>query len=500
MTTPETFELIVLGAGSAGYAAARTAGELGAKVALVDKGPLGGLCILAGCMPSKALIQSARIAHHVSHAGEFGIEVAGWKPNFQAIMARKDRLISGFTRYREEGIASLPNTTLIQGEARFLDGHTLAVGDRVLTAPKFILATGSTPMVPPIEGLNDVDYMLSDHTLTLKALPASMVVIGGGIIALELGQFFTRLGTRVTLVEAAPRLVSREDPDVSAVIHRRLVEEGMTIYTGVKPFRAEARGDRKVVVFSDAEGRTQEAAGDVLVVATGREPNVKGLDLDKAGVRMEGRRMRLNRCLATTNTDIFAAGDVTGGSFLVHVAIAEAELAARNALMGCAPVPAPEHLFISAAFTEPNIARVGLSETEARQLGREVLVGKYMFGDHGKAEILNEVDGFVKMLADPRTGEIMGATIVGPEGAELIHEMAAAITLRATVEQFLQIPHVHPTLAEILTYPAEAIVEQMRTLGRGGMAASPAGYNDSNEEDAFERAHRTLAPKEPGRT
>jgi pyruvate/2-oxoglutarate dehydrogenase complex dihydrolipoamide dehydrogenase (E3) component len=221
---------------------------------------------------------------------------------------------------------------------------------------------------------------------------------------------------------------------------------------------------------------------------------VQGLDLAAAGVRMEGRRMVLNRCLGTTNPAIFAAGDVTGGSYLVHVAIADGELAARNAMSGCPPTPGHEHLYISAAFTEPNIARVGLSELEAQQLGREVVVGKYLFADHGKSEILNELDGFVKMVADPRTGEILGATVVGPEGAELIHELATAITLRATVTQFLQVPHVHPTLAEIWTYPAEAILAQMRTMARTRMTFAPSGYNDVGEEEAFERA----APPAPG--
>lgn len=483
----ERFDLIVIGAGSAGFAAARVAAsDLGAKVALVDKGPLGGLCILAGCMPSKALIQSSNVAHLVAKAQEFGIVGATGKPNFQAIMARKDRLIKGFADYRAEGIESLPNTELVLGAARFLDHKTLQVGDRTLTAPKFILALGSTPMIPPIPGLRETGFLLSDQALNLATQPESLVIIGGGIIALELGQFYARIGTRVTILEAAPRLVAREDGDVSEVITKRLRAEGVDVHTGIKAISAERRGDRKIVHFQTSAGQTIELEGADLLVATGREPNVDGLDLEKAGVRMEGRRMVLDRCMRTTNPNVYAAGDVTGGSYLVHVAIADGELAARNALMGCAPTPAAEHLFISAAFTEPNIARVGLSELEAKQLGREVLVGRYRFRDHGKAEILDETDGFVKLIADPRTGEILGATIVGPHGAELIHEMACAITFRATVEQFLKVPHVHPTLAEILTYPAEEIMELMRTRARVQSTLYPSGYNDQDEESAFE--------------
>jgi pyruvate/2-oxoglutarate dehydrogenase complex dihydrolipoamide dehydrogenase (E3) component len=495
----DVFDLIVVGGGSAGYAAAKTAAtEFGARVAVVDRGPLGGLCILAGCMPSKAFVQSARVAHLVSEAAEFGIEVEGWRPDWPAILARKKRLIQGYADYRNTSLMELPNTTLVLGEARFVGATTLRVGDREISAPRIVLTAGSRPMVPPIPGLEETGYWLSDQALSAERLPQSLTVIGGGVIALEAGQFFARLGVRVTIIEAAPRLLAREDADVSEVITRRLVKEGMVVYAGVKPSSVRREGDRKVVSFVNAEGHEEAVAADEILVATGREPNVAGLDLAVAGVRMEGRRMVLNRCLGTTNPAIFAAGDVTGGSYLVHVAIADGELAARNALSGCAPTPVHEHLYISAAFTEPNIARVGLSELEAQQLGREVLVGKYLFADHGKSEILNETDGFVKMLADPRSGEILGATVVGPEGAELIHELAAAITLRATVAQFLQVPHVHPTLAEIWTYPAEAILEQIRGLGRTRMTFAPSGYNDVGEEEAFEGAVPPVPVRRPG--
>ncbi|MFN3430572.1 MAG: dihydrolipoyl dehydrogenase family protein [Candidatus Sericytochromatia bacterium] len=484
------FDLIVLGAGSAGYAAAQVAtGEFGARVALVDKGPLGGLCILAGCMPSKAYIQSSNVAHRIGKAREFGLEVDGWRPDFSAIRARKERLIQGYADYRHQNLAALPNTELIVGDARFTGPTTIRVGERELTAPRFVLAAGSSPLVPPIRGLAETGFILSDQALTLEALPGSLAVIGGGIIALEMGQFFARMGVAVTIVEAAPRLLAREDADVSEVITRRMKAEGMAVHVGVKPSYVERRGERKVVCFDDAEGRRVEVLCDEIAVATGREPAVHGLNLEAAGVQMDGRRMVLNRCLGTTNPAIFAAGDVTGGSYLVHVAIADGQLAARNALTGCPPTPAHEHLYLSAAFTEPNIARVGLSEREAEALGREVLVGKYLFADHGKAEILDELDGFVKLIADSRTGEILGATAVGPEGAELIHEMSAVITLRANIEQFLKVPHVHPTLAEIWTYPAEAILDQMRQQSRLSVTFSPSGYSDMGEEEAFERAH-----------
>lgn len=481
------FDLVILGAGSAGYAAARVATtELGARVALVDKGPLGGLCILDGCMPSKALIQSSNVAYTARHARAFGLHAGPVLVDFAAVMARKDRLVAGFAEHRARSIEGLENTELIIGDARFVDRTSILVGERRISAPKLILALGSTPTVPRIPGLTDCGYLLSDDALKLQTLPDSLIVVGGGVIALELGQCFARLGSKVSIIEAAPRLVSREDPDVSKAIMRRLQREGLEIHVGVKAVKVERSGERKRLHFEHPTEGSLTVEGAEILVATGREPNVRTLALDKAGVEMERRRLVLDRCLRTTNPDIYAAGDVTGGSYLVHTAIAEGELAARNALMGCATRPSPEHLFVSAAFTEPNIARVGLSESEARELGREVLVGRYRFSAHGKAEILGETDGFVKMLADPRSGEILGATVVGPEGAELIHEIACAITLRATVEQFLLVPHVHPTLAEVWTYPAEDILNQIRVRARAPALRFPAGYNDADETCAFE--------------
>lgn len=484
----ETFDLIILGAGSAGFAAAKAASGLRAKVALVDQGPLGGLCILAGCMPSKALIQSAEVFSLVNRAGEFGIRVPETSPDWARIMQRKERLVEGFAKDRTEGITFLPDTELVMGQARFLDGHTVQVGDRILKAGKIILATGSVPYVPPIQGLEETGYLLSEQALSLPERPESLIVIGGGVIALELGQFYARLGTKVSVFEAGPRLLGREDEDVSTVIQNRLAREGVAIFTNSRSTRVLRDGKKRL--FFEQNGESLEIEASEILVATGRRPAIDGLDLEKAGVQMNGplkSRMVLDRCLRTTNPDILAAGDVTGGSYLVHVAVSEGDLAAHNALLGCRPMLSQQHLFISAAFTEPNIARVGLSEGEARQLGREVLVGKYRFADHGKAEILGETDGFVKMLADPRTGEILGTTIVGPQGAELIHEMACAITLRATVDAFLQVPHIHPTLAEILTYPAEDILDQMRGRVRLQTTLFPAGYNDEIEEEAIER-------------
>lgn len=475
----DAFDLVVLGAGSAGYAAARVAATVhGARVALVDRGPLGGLCILAGCMPSKALIQAGKVAHAVKHAADFGITATPGPSDFATVMARKDRLIAGFAADRLAGLAALPNTELITGTARFVAPDAIAVGDRRIKAAHVVIATGSRPVSPPIPGLDAAGAIDSAQALNLKTLPASMLVIGGGVIALELGQFYARLGTRVTIVEAAPRLMAREDEDVSAVMLARLRREGLTIYVGATIARAERVADRPHLHLTTADGETLDLDAELLLVATGRAPDYDALGLETAQIQVANRKLVLDRCLRTTNPRVLAAGDATGASHLVHVAVAEGELAAHNAFAGCQPRPLTMSLYVAAAFTEPNVARVGLSETEAKAQNRQVLVGRYAFKDHGKANLLGEEDGFVKLLADPLTGALLGATCVGPEGAELIHELACAITLGATVERFLQVPHVHPTLAEIWTYPAEDLLDQLRTLPVDSSMSRPAGYGD----------------------
>ncbi len=483
----EHFDLVVIGAGSAGYAAARTASALGAKVALVDKGPLGGLCILWGCMPSKALLRSGEVAHMIREARLWGVETGDVRLNFQAIMARKDRLIKGFADYRIQQIRELPRTELILGHARFVGPDRVMVGDRELHAEHVIIATGSVPLVPPIPGLAEAGYILSDEALRLTVPPRSMLVIGGGVIAVELGQFYARMGARVTLVEVAPHLLPREDLDVSEALEEALQREGIALVLGVKIVRALSRNGRKVLVVERAEG-TSELVADEVFVATGRAPNVTGLDLEAAQVAMVGRRIRINEFMQTSNPWIYAAGDAWGGSFLVHLAIAEGEVAARNAVehskeaMDYRVVP-------NAVFTDPNVARVGPTEQECSLQGRDVVVATYPFSEHGKAEVMGgtALSGFVKLIADARSGEILGAQAVGPEAADLIHELVAVISLHGTIEQFAKIPHIHPTLSEIWTYPAEEILEVLEERGmQPRITLMPGGYGPDVEEACLE--------------
>ena len=455
----ERFDLIVLGGGSAGYAAARTAAEKGASVAVAEQGPLGGLCILRGCMPSKAILASANRLYHAQHAAELGIHVGALAPDLPAIIARKRRLIKDFADYRVEQLTA-PEITLVDGAAQFLSAERVQVGDRVLTAPKFVIATGSVPFAPKIPGLNETGYLTSDEALELEECPESICVLGGGPIGLELGQFYSRLGANVTLLQRSSCILSNEDEAVGTALEGYLREDGMDIRCATRLNAVEQRNGKKVLhlVQDDVESQIEV---DQILVATGRSPALEGLNLAAAGVESTARGIATDTAMRTSNPAIFAVGDVTVSYDIVHVAIQQGEIAAHNALAAGPPQYMDYRIVPVVIFTEPQYGRVGMTEKEARAKGIPIVTASYPFSDHGKALCLGETRGFVKMIGHAPTGEILGYQVLGPEGGELIHECIVALHYRATAQDFMRIPHYHPTLAEILTYPAEEIAEQV---------------------------------------
>ncbi len=457
------FDVIVIGAGSAGYAAARTLGGRGKKVGLVDKGPLGGLCILKGCMPSKTLLRSSEVLQLIREADELGLRVSGVEPDFPAIMDRRQRLVKGFQDYRVDGIHHAPNVTLIMGKASFVDAQAIEVEGVRYEADQFIITTGSTPTIPEVPGLREAGFITSDEALELTEAPKSMVVLGGGVIALELGQFYARLGTKVTMVIRSGHILSQEDDDVREGLEGYLREEGMEILPYATPSRVEIKNGKKVLYAKIGASETPIEV-DEIFVALGRRPNLDALNLEAAGVTTEDGLIPVDLAMRTSNPAIYAAGDCVGNYNLVHVAIYQGEIAAYN-ILGT-PREADYRIVPYAIFTDPNFARVGLSEREAAAKGIPVITGKYEFAELGKAECMGKgaMKGFVKLLASPETGELLGAQILGPEGADLIHELIVAMEFRCTAERLMAIPHLHPTLAEIITYPAEEIADKRLEL------------------------------------
>jgi mercury(II) reductase len=463
-----SYDLIVIGGGSAGYAAARVATDRGKRVALIERGPFGGLCILRGCMPSKTLLRSSELAHLAAHSEELGVTAKELAIDYPAIIRRKDAIIQGFVDYRRQEVTRRELLTLIDGEARFLDPHRVDVNDRELTAPRCVIATGSRVFVPDIPGLAEQGYWTSDEALASAALPQRLVVIGGGVIACELGQHFARLGVQVTILERGPHLLRRHDPEFGRALGGYFEEEGITLHTNVQFHEVTRHGRSKMVVISTA-GRRLSVHGDEILVAAGRRANINGLDLEAAGVQSGTDGIIVDEQLRTTHPDIYAAGDVTGTFQLTHIAVGQGEIAAGNALDG--PVRAADYRIApDVIFSDPPFARVGLSETDAARLGRPVLTAAYPYDDLGKAICTGQTKGFVKMLADPASGEILGVALLGASAPELIHEAVVAMHYRTTVADLAQIPHFHPTLAEIFTYPAEELAAKIQSTGASSHA------------------------------
>ena len=459
-TIPTRFDLIVVGAGSGGYAAARTARDLGASVALVDPGPLGGLCILRGCMPSKTLLATADRLHAIQHAADVAVRApAGASVDFPALQVRKRELVRGWADYRIAGIDTFP---LFTGAAAFESPTTLRVGEDVLYAPRFVVATGSVVAPAVVPGLAEAGFIDSDAALEVERPPKSLVVLGGGYIGSELGQFFARAGVAVTILLRSPHLLSGEDHDVGEALTTYFREDGIPVETRAKVHRVSVREDGAKVVHYEQHGEEKTIAAEEIFYALGRVPNVAGLALENAGVNYHPvTGIEVDESLRTSNPDIFAVGDVTGRHLLVHVAIQQGEIAGRNGATGARERISYALSKTHTVFTDPQVAVVGETERELEAAGIPFLKASYPFNDHGKAVALGRTQGFVKMMASPESGKILGAAIIGPDASDLIQAYINAMAFGATVHEYARIPHLHPTLVEILTYPAEELAEQI---------------------------------------
>jgi len=466
MSGEHSYDFAVIGGGSAGYAGARTAAGLGMRTVVIDGAEdLGGLCILRGCMPSKTLIHSANAALHVRRAGEFGINASLESVDTAAIRHRKRTLIADFAGYRQ-GQLEEGRFTLLRGTAAFAGPHHLDVqlrnGDAIsVEARTILIATGSVIAWPDVSGLREANVWTSDTALDAADVPDSFIVLGGGAIALEMAHYLEGIGRKVTIIQRGTHLLRDMDPDVSEVVREAFVRRGMTIHAGTSLQRVESHAGGKSVIFVK-DGHEHTATAAEVLLGLGRRAAVDGLNLPAAGVRMEGGVVPVTATMQTTAPHIFAAGDVCGERDVVHIAVQQGEIAARNAAQILQDAGAFEQmdyrLKLFGVFTEPQAASVGMNEADAKASGRSWGAASYPFIDHGKSMVMGETGGFVKMIADTDTGEILGASVVGPEATELIHEVVVAMHFRSTVRQFLQIPFYHPTLSEIWSYPAEKLL------------------------------------------
>jgi pyruvate/2-oxoglutarate dehydrogenase complex dihydrolipoamide dehydrogenase (E3) component len=447
----ERYDVCVIGAGTAGFAAAEAAAANGLRLILVSgPGALGGTCILRGCMPAKTLLASTERLGDVDDAAGVGVETGETHVDIPAIIDRKRELVDYFAQDRMRDLERLP---LVRGRARFVARDTVEVGSRWIRADRFILATGSRIVAPRIPGLQQTGYLTSDDVLEMKAIPPAVAVLGGGPVGCEFAQYFARLGARVTLLQDGPQLLRNEDRDVADAVAAALRADGVDVVLDAEIEHCARAGNETVVSYT-ADGLASAVHVRSLLLAAGRVPNVEGLDLGRAGVMSDGGKLAIDPFLRTTNPHILAAGDVLGRRCLVHAAAYTGKLALSNAFAEHPRAADFDRFETHAIYTQPQVAVTGLTERDCRARALPVRIKHHPFSDLGKALVSNEPAGFVKMIAGD-AGRIVGVAIVGNEAIDLIGEAIALIDYGATVDEVAQMPHLHPTMGEIFSRVAE---------------------------------------------
>lgn len=454
---PKQFDtnLLVIGAGAAGLVSSYIASATQAKVTLVEKHKMGGDCLNTGCVPSKAILRSAKIKSYIDRADEFGLSEASAQVEFEKVMNRVHRVIKKIEPHdsveRYEGLG----VDCVQGEAKLISPWVAEVNGRKISAKNIVIATGARPFVPPIPGLSDIDYLTSDNIWNLKTLPKRLVVLGGGPIGSELTQAFARLGSKVTQVEQAPRLMAREDEDVSIHIQEKFAREGINVRTNCRAEKIEVRDGEKILIGRVGD-QAVEIPFDEILIAVGRAANTKGFGLEELGVRLSERgTIEVDDYLQTNIPSIYAAGDVAGPYQFTHTAAHQAWYVAVNSLFGIAKRFKIDYRVIPwATFTDPEVARVGLNEQEAKAQDIAYEATRYDIDDLDRAIADEEDHGYIKVLTAPGSDKILGVTIVGHHAGDAIAEYVQAMKHNIGLNKILSTIHIYPTLTESNKYVA----------------------------------------------
>lgn len=456
---PNHFDLVILGAGSTAFAAALTAQELGKTAVLTEERPIGGTCVNRGCLPSKNLIEAARLLHDSRNPRYPGLKSSPMQMDFAALIRQKDEVVHSYRQKKYESLIG-GNIQIERGHVQFVDPHTIEVGGKRISGERILIATGSRPVLPDIDGLDGVPYLTSDlltvdEPMELQQLPKSLLIVGGGYIALELGQMFSRFGTAVTILERSDRLLAHGyEPEVSHSIREILAAEDVQVVV-----RASARSVRQergeIVARVSVAGRDCEYRAEKLLIATGRRPNTDNIAIERAGVRVDAAgAIAVDAHLRTTVAHIFAAGDVigrqTGGQMATPVGSHDGGIAARNALSGKPMISVDHRVIPRVVFTDPQIAVVGLTEREGIAAGHDCWCNTLPMSLVPRAAAIRDTRGIIKMVADEHTNEVLGVSMVSNSAGEVIHEAAMALRFGAKIQDFIDLLHVYPTMAEAL--------------------------------------------------
>ncbi len=458
------FDLVILGSGSAAFAAALKAADHGAKTAMIERGTIGGTCVNVGCVPSKNLLRAGELEYYYSNRDFPGISPGRTTIQFNKIIEQKNRIVRGLRKEKySDVLRSLPSTKLFRGSARFVSKTRVRVDGINIDGRKFILATGSSPRIPNIPGIESVDHLTNVEALNLRNRPSSMIVLGGRALGLEFAQMYSHMGTNVTLLQRSDRIIPEEEPAISDALRSYLEEEGIMIKTGVQ-IRRVSQTQGKKVVAGTVKGREFEVRGDELLLATGRDPNTSSLGLDAVRIKLrEDGAIRVNREMHTTAPHVWAAGDVIGEPMLETIAAKEGAVAAENALLGThrkidfLPVP-------RAIFTSPQVATVGLTEKGAHEHGIECACRTIPMAKVPKALVVRDTRGLIKMVVNASTGRILGVHILADQAADIIHEAVLAVKYRLTIDDIIDTVHVFPTMTESIKLVATSFRKDIDQL------------------------------------
>jgi mycothione reductase len=442
------YDVIVIGSGCGLNIVEEALGH-NLKVALVDKGPIGGTCANLGCIPSKMLIFAADRITEIQEAKKLGIEAEIKNIDFGFIMERMRKSIRENQESIRQSLSREKRLGFYEGEGHFTDAYTIEVNGEKITGDKIFIAAGSRPLIPPIRGLDSVEYLTNESILELKEKPESLIIIGGGYVAVEFGHFMAAMGTRVTMLEMADRLVLSEEPEISELLKKELSRR-MNVHTGVRAEAVRNNGPDITVTVSDAKtGRKKGFTAEKILVAVGRRSNADLLNVEKTGVKLDGRGfIKVNRYLETTRKNIWAVGDINGQQMFTHAANREADLAADNAIHGRKnrmDYTATPH----AVYSHPQIASVGLSEAAARKQ-QEIMVGKAGYTEVAQGEAMMEENGFAKAIVARDTLKLLGFHVIGPYAPIIIQEVINAMASRGGIQQIQNGMHIHPAITELV--------------------------------------------------
>ena len=453
------FDLLILGSGSTAFAAALRARELGKTAIMTEERPIGGTCVNRGCLPSKNLIEAARIIHEAAHPRYPGLSPCRIDADFSKLIQQKDEIVHGYREKKYQGLIG-GDIRIERGHATFRDPHTIEVNGKQLSGRKVLIATGSRPVLSAIDGLDDVPHLTSDlltvdEDLELRELPESLLIVGGGYIALELGQMFHRFGTRVTILERSEQvLMHGYEPEVGQSIGELLADEGMKIVAHADVLRVDRSADW-VVAKIRTSGGEQTFGAQRLLVASGRRPNTDRIGIDRSGVQVDGHgAVVVDEHLRTTVEHTYAAGDVIGGrtgsQMATPVGSHDGGVAAHNMFSGEPPRAVDHRVIPRTIFTDPQVALVGMSEEEATAAGHECWCNTLPMTQVPRSGAIRDTRGLIKMVADKNSNEVLGVSMVGRNAGEVIHEAAMAMRFRARLHDFIELIHVYPTMAEAL--------------------------------------------------